>query len=60
MRRARREPPGSRDDLLGEVDVILDATSTKGVAADSLPRDLEAGVKVVVRVGTSHESMRHA
>lgn len=60
MRRAAREPPGSRDDLLGEVDVLVDATPTKGGAADSLPRDLEAGVKVVVRVGTSHEPMRHA
>ena len=50
---------GSLEDLLQQVDVIAD-TTPKHVAADNLPRYRQAGVKVVLQGGESHETTGHS
>lgn len=50
---------GSLEDLLQQVDVIAD-TTPKRVAADNLPRYRQAGVKVVLQGGESHETTGHS
>lgn len=50
---------GILDDLLGQADVVVDATP-KHVAAGNLPRYRDAGVKVVLQGGESHDTTGHS
>jgi len=50
---------GGLDDLLAQADVVVDATP-KHVAARNLPRYREAGVKVVLQGGESHDTTGHS
>ncbi|AOT04666.1 type II glyceraldehyde-3-phosphate dehydrogenase [Arthrobacter sp. U41] len=50
---------GDLDDLLAQADVVVDATP-KHVAAGNLPRYRDAGVKVVLQGGESHDTTGHS
>jgi glyceraldehyde-3-phosphate dehydrogenase (NAD(P)) len=50
---------GGLDELLGQVDVVVDATP-KHVAAGNLPRYRTAGVKVILQGGESHDTTGHS
>ncbi|WP_094979795.1 type II glyceraldehyde-3-phosphate dehydrogenase [Rhodococcus pyridinivorans] len=50
---------GTLEDLLGQVDVVVDATPKK-VAAAALPLYRRAGVKVILQGGESHATTGHS
>ena len=50
---------GSLDDLLAQADIVVD-TTPKHVAAGNLPHYREAGVKVILQGGESHETTGHS
>lgn len=59
MERAGIPVTGTLDDLLGEVDVVVDATP-KGIGARNLERYREAGVKAIFQGGEKHDLTGHS
>lgn len=59
MERAGIPVMGTLDDLLGEVDVVVDATP-KGIGARNLERYREAGVKAIFQGGEKHDLTGHS
>lgn len=59
MERAGIPVTGALDDLLGEVDVVVDATP-KGIGARNLERYREAGVKAIFQGGEKHDLTGHS